>query len=174
VNHGEETLDQEDYEDADSEIFYADSVANFSESDHSELDDLEADFSFMAEEESDDEETEKTVDDIAKDQMADWGLSEKRGQLTKLLHIIHPYMPFLPLDSKTLLKSMRKVVTVEVPPGRYYHFGIKHRLSLILDRLASVVPIQEVAIYFSFDGLPLTKSTKKKFIPITAMLVRKK
>jgi hypothetical protein len=49
--------------------------------------------------------------------------SIQRTAVTALLHYLNKYFPDLPLDSRTVLKTPREIVTTEVPPGRYYHIG---------------------------------------------------
>ena len=56
--------------------------------------------------------------------LADWAVTcrVKRTHVTMLLHVLHDFLPFLPKDSRTLLKTMRSVSTKDVPPEKYYHF----------------------------------------------------
>lgn len=144
---------------------------NSSESSHSDLDDLAFYLPDLLTQNLPEE--AKTQEDKDKERLADWVTRRRiaRIHVTELLHIIHHYMPFLPLDCRTLLKSMRKVITKEVVPGRYYHFGIAKGLTTLLDKLKFPINVDSIEIYLSLDGMPLTKSTKKKFIPITACLV---
>lgn len=157
-----------------------DSNDELSESDHSDiLDDLaDFDLSFMDDVRLGDSAAdfqEKSLEDLAKEEIANWVVSNKirHSHATELLHIIHPFMSFLPRDVRTLLKSMRKVINiVEVHPGRYYHFGLVAGLTTILESFVKPTEmLGMIEIYLSFDGMPLTKSTKKKFVPITATLV---
>jgi len=79
----------------------------------------------------------------------------------------------LPKDVRTLKKSIRKVTDIkDVPPGRYFHFGVVQGFITVLEHhfdLNNVPNLME--IYISFDGMPLTNSAKKKFVPVTATLV---
>jgi len=62
----------------------------------------------------------------------------------------------------TLLKSMRKVIDIkEVPPVRYYHFGVVPGLTTVLESLNLHNYLEIIEIYLSFDGVPLYKSAKK-------------
>ena len=146
---------------------------NSSESSHSDLDDIDFYLPNLLEAFRNEQEEAKTQEEQDKDRLANWVTRRRipRIHVTELLHIIHRYMPFLPLDCRTLLKSMRKVITKEVVPGRYYHFGLANGLQTLLDKLKFSVDLEGVEIYLSLDGVPLTKNAKTKFIPITASLV---
>lgn len=146
-----------------------------SESNHSDLFDGDLDLSFMLENNQGEGEEagaeERSLNDTIKENLIQWGLGVHRTKVTELLHIIHPIAPWLPLDSRTLLSSMRKVFTRDMPPGRYHHFGFGKGLKILLDSLRLSRPPEKIEIYWNNDGLPLTKSTTKKFIPILARLV---
>lgn len=159
-----------------------DSNEEESESDHSDLfDDLnDFDFSFM--ESGNDENgascsaTEISKQEELKRQLAHWSCSSSKilqTHVTGLLHILHPWLPFLPKDVRTLKKSIRKVTDIkDVPPGRYYHFGLVQGFITVLEHhfdLNNWPNLME--IYISFDGMPLTNSAKKNFVPVTATLV---
>lgn len=49
--------------------------------------------------------------------------SIQRTAVTDLLHFLHKFFPNLPLDS--LLKTPRKIHTIDISPGKYYHVGLK-------------------------------------------------
>ena len=104
--------------------------------------------------------------------LADWVVSNriKHIHVTKLLRLQHSFISFLPLDVRTLLKSMRTVTTKDVIPGQYHHFGIINgvKKSLSLSKLS--VPPKEVGIFVNVDGIPLTESTKNFFWLIAAKI----
>ena len=105
----EEMLQEED----DS---YYETESNHSECDrvdYSDLDDLiEIDDSEMISK-------EKREQNLISKQLADWAVSNgiKQIHLSRLLRILKETMPFLPLDARTLLKTMRYVRTKEISPG---------------------------------------------------------
>jgi hypothetical protein len=79
---------------------------------------------------------------------------------------------FLSKSYKTLLKTKRKVNTVEVNPGRYYAFNV---LDVIKSSLASIdvhfeSPEVVLKMYVGIDGLPSSKSTNSQFWPILGRL----
>lgn len=165
----------EEFESDDS--FDRDSNETGSESSHSDLSDLELDFSFMlqstcGEQQAEDNE-ELSREEETKAKLAEWATKNRipRTHVTSLLHIVHDFMPFLPLDSRTLLKTLRNVITKEVHPGKYYHFGILNGLQSHLDALRLTNLPEELKIFGSLDGLPLAKSTSHQFWPIQAYLV---
>lgn len=53
--------------------------------------------------------------------------SNTTSSTTSLLKILrkHPGLSFLPSDVRSLVKSMRKVVTIPMEPGHYYQFGLR-------------------------------------------------
>ena len=87
-----------------------------------------------------------------------------------LLHVLHEFLPFLPKDSRTLLKTMRFVSTRDVLPGKYYHFGIQSGCLKALSAMESTS--DNVTVFVNVDGVPLTKSTNNQFWPIVGRIVK--
>lgn len=60
----------------------------------------------------------------------------------------------LPLHSRILLCTPKKIILRDVPPGKYFHYGLKNALT---DNLRSIdvkkVP-HEIQININIDGLP--------------------
>jgi hypothetical protein len=79
-----------------------------------------------------------------------------------MLHILKTVLPFLPLDGRTLKKTMRVVSTKEVKPGHYYHFGIQDGIKKNIVNLNTVAS-NDIGIIMNVDGIPLTKSTNHQF-----------
>ena len=91
--------------------------------------------------------------------------------LSTLLAILNIYHPYLPKDSRTLLKTNIFYNIKNIAGGSYYHFGINSALKTTLDHFyqhkitETILPLQ-----INFDGLPLYKSTNGQFWPILGML----
>lgn len=104
---------------------------------------------------------------------------------TELLHILHPYHPTLPLDSRTLLKTPRIIKSVPCAGGSFIYFGLKENLvkRISLGLISCSYPIIKdiahnlhcpfdkiITITVNVDGLPLNKSTTKCFWPLLCVL----
>lgn len=71
----------------------------------------------------------------------------------------------LPSDARTLFKTNDiNYKILNLPPGKYYHFGLKSKLLLKL--IQNDFEGDEVNISVNIDGLPLTKSSGSQFWPI--------
>lgn len=87
--------------------------------------------------------------------------------VSDLLKILKLYLKLnsLPSDARTILKTedISKQIN-NLPPGKYYHFGLKSTLlmKLIQNNFEGV----EINISINIDGLPLTKSSGSQFWPI--------
>lgn len=88
--------------------------------------------SFNQEDESHECEVGTTVDYHS--QLRSWALETKSSHhsVTKLLKILNPIIPQLPLDSRTLLKTPRTVVLKKLDNGEYCHFGIENVLKQVI------------------------------------------
>ena len=146
---------------------------NDSESSHSGISNM--DFSFMdgilTANEGDGCNIDK--EQLLKEQLANWAVTcqVKKNHVTKLLHILHESLPFLPLDSRTLLQTKRCVRSKEVPPGKYHHFGVASGCKKsMLSMQSSVRTSDHVSIFVNVDGVPLTKSTSHQFWPIIGQI----
>ena len=89
----------------------------------------------------------------------------KHNHATKLLKLLHEFIPFLHLGVRTLLKSMRTVGTKNIHPGQYHYFGIVNgvKKSLSICKLSSHLTKSgylSYVILLYVDGIPLTESTK--------------
>jgi hypothetical protein len=77
---------------------------------------------------------------------------------------------FLPSDYRTLLKTPRKVILKEMPPGHYFHFGLT---KFLFEWLYSLPP-HRIPLYIELsgnvDGIPLYKSSRSQFWSILGLL----
>lgn len=86
----------------------------------------------------------------------------------KLLHLLKPYHPNLPLDCRTLLQTPRFINTKKLITGEYVHFNVKNTLLNILSQTKNSPNILELSI--NIDGLPLFHSSKTQFWPILGLV----
>lgn len=100
-------------------------------------------------------------------QLGKWALENNITQLafTKLLHILKPVHPELPLDARTLLKTPRDLVLKTVEPGQYYHFGFRKCIEKFIPQL-TCHDSNLIELCINIDGLPLTKSSGSQLYPI--------
>lgn len=91
-------------------------------------------------------------------ELSDWATKRyvKRTVVTHILHILHPYHNELPLDSRTLLQTPRRIVTKSSSNGEYCHFGLVEGLRLKLMASSSNISNGDtIHISFNIDGLPV-------------------
>lgn len=88
-------------------------------------------------------------------------------QLNALLAILreHPCHSTLPKDARTLLSTPRATQTVAMPPGEYFHLGLRSGLLKIIDLVGVDMP-SNIKILVGVDGLPISKSSGSAFWPI--------
>lgn len=65
-----------------------------------------------------------------------------------------------------MLKTPRTIITVEVPPGCYNHFGIKETLSKNIFRYFDDKIPDNIFLNTNVYGLPIAKSSGSQFWPI--------
>lgn len=90
--------------------------------------------------------------------------------LNELMTALKCKYPELPSDSRTLLKTPRKITVQDVKPGQYYHFGVTNCVKQLVLRYP-VQHLQCVQVNINIDGLPLFKSTSAQVYPILCNLV---
>ncbi|CAH0390244.1 unnamed protein product [Bemisia tabaci] len=151
-----------DSSDSDDSFVNVDFNSDSGESDF----DSEADLSEVDEDRED--EPKRNLSDC----LQSWGnrFKIKKDALSALLRILKAMDPAdlnsLPLDSRTLLKTPRKVDVkkLEKAGGEYYHFGFLHGIQNALSR--SRKRISNVVVVVGLNGLPLFKSSGVHFTPI--------
>lgn len=99
--------------------------------------------------------------------LREWTITNNVTQtsVTKLLHILAVFHPFLPLDCRTLLKADSIVKHREsFSEGEFCYVGIQQALCATV----STVPDSETELnlLFNIDGMPLHKSNNLQFWPI--------
>ena len=115
-------------------------------------------------------EEQPSPEDNFKSNIARWAVECKipRTHLNKLLKILrlHPHLDYLPTDHRSILKSLRRVETIKLSPGKYYHFNLPNCLSRVLECVPQSVIPRKISIHVNVDGLPMCKSTNGAFWPI--------
>jgi hypothetical protein len=113
-----------------------------------------------------------------KNKIAEWVVSCRipHVHVNSLLRILktEANLQYLPLDTRTLLKSKRgKLTFIDVPPGKYYHIGVEQLLvSFLLELKSQGIPIpKHIRLFFNVDGIPLSKSSSSEFWPILFRVV---
>ncbi|XP_030754939.1 uncharacterized protein LOC115881541 isoform X1 [Sitophilus oryzae] len=99
-------------------------------------------------------------------QLVEWATVKHKithSALTDLLHILSPYHPELPLDSRTLLATPNSTDIVTLETGQFCYFGLKNVISKIVSNSSINGEIQ---LCFNVDGIPLFKSSKSQLWPI--------
>ena len=139
-------------------------ISRFSDFDFSFLGDLSDGFNEMSENEENDKERQ------LKAAFADWAVTGrvKYTHVTMVLHVLHFFLPFLPKDSRTLLKTMHTVSEGYVT-RKYYHFGIKQGCQ---KAITSTEATSVITLFVNVGGLPLTKSTNNQLWPIVGRIVK--
>lgn len=92
-----------------------------------------------------------------------WAVEENisHSSLNRLLRILKSCLnlDIIPCDSRTLLKTIRKISSVQkVPPGAYYHFGVQNCIEKIYNAY-NILPDCNLDIAVNIDGLPISKSS---------------
>ena len=74
-------------------------------------------------------------------------------------------------DARSCVGSLRKVDTVVMAPGRYFHFGLKTALNDALQYITLDTNCSELRIQVNVDGLPISRSSNLSFWPILCRLI---
>jgi len=103
-------------------------------------------------------------------QLAEWMAVDniKSSSVNKLLKILSPHFPQLPLDSRTLTKTPLHHDIVEISGGQYCHIGLKVVLLHFVRRYSVVVDCLELQI--NVDGVPLFRSSNTSLWPILCLI----
>jgi hypothetical protein len=117
-----------------------------------------------------DAQADESFNDDMRNMLAVWAIkySISLSSLSALLEILRPHFSELPKDPRTLLKTPRSDIGVElVSNGAYYHFGIANQIqSQLLVNGFEVIDNGSVSVQINVDGVPLFKSTGGQFWPI--------
>ena len=88
-----------------------------------------------------------------------------RNTLNEFLSVFRQYnIGNFPKDARTCLGSLRKVESVQICEGKYFHFGLSLGLNVTLKYIH--LDTNNIRIQINVDGLPLSKSSSLCFWPI--------
>lgn len=104
--------------------------------------------------------------------LRDWAIRNHISHvaLTELMTRIKPKYPELPTDARSLLKTPRKINVQSIPPGYYYHFGLRNCIEELVSRYSE--NLQSIQVNVNVDGLPLFKSSSNQVYPDFMQLSR--
>lgn len=109
------------------------------------------------------------------DRLADWSVRYQipHNALDDLLKLLRCFSSLidLPTDSRTLLNSPRLLTFKDITPGKYFHFGLKGAVSILLKKL-KITNLTTVELCVNIDGIPLTRSSGSQLYPILCNLYR--
>jgi hypothetical protein len=108
--------------------------------------------------------------------LAQWSMqcNIPQSSLKKLLAILRPYHPSLPIDPRTILSTPR-ITTVQqfANGGSYYHFGVQNGIQLVNNSenlLSNLEHISVISLQVNIDGLPVFNSSNFQFWPILCLI----
>ena len=105
--------------------------------------------------------------------LAEWSseFNITHNALRALLAILVSFLPWLPKDPRTLLRTGRVSGIKTVAGGEYYHFGLKNQLIAMFSYVPELLTLDRLDIQVNIDGLPLFKSVNGCFWPILGKVV---
>ncbi|XP_045033001.1 uncharacterized protein LOC116934715 [Daphnia magna] len=105
-----------------------------------------------------------------KSSLAEWAIqcNIPRSHVNNLLRRLKSdYGLNLPIDSRTLLKTMRSKPNLRsVMPGQYAHFGLAKGLLTLFSYHKIDSAVTKIQIIIHVDGIPISKSSGSQFWPI--------
>ena len=122
-----------------------------------------------SDEEPDSSEDDDTSTNI-ENQLAKWAAVEdiKSTSVNKLLKILSPHFPTLPLDWRTLSKTPVQHNVIEIGGGQYCHVGLEKGLLHIIQTTSFSGDSLELQI--NVDGIPLFHSSSTSLWPILCLV----
>lgn len=100
------------------------------------------------------------------DKLRSWALKcyIKRSAITMLLKVLKSSgLKNLPTDSRTLLKTPRKVDIEQKAGGFFWYYGVENSLLYLFSKLSQNI---ELKININLDGLPSFNKSPVTFWPI--------
>ncbi|CAH0559238.1 unnamed protein product [Brassicogethes aeneus] len=86
--------------------------------------------------------------------------------LNELIEIIQPEYPFLPNDSRTILKTPREVNRITLNNGEMIYLGIEKNIIKKIESTSGTIRDNFIPLQVNIDGIPLFKSGAGEFWPI--------
>ena len=123
---------------------------------------------------SDGDSCDETENESLCGMLVTWAQTEKVKNCTidKLLKILHPCHPEIPLTARTLLKTGSNSFQIrQVSGGEYVHFGILRGFKCLENDIKTRANDTTVELQVNVDGLPLFKSSVVQLWPILGRVV---
>lgn len=110
----------------------------------------------------------KSDEEIFKENLHNWAFNYNitRRALNDLLKMLNKFgVKFLPLDSRTVLKTPKNIQVLDVANGKMWYNGLEDCFRSTFATLRMVVQLN-----FNFDGMSPFNSSKKELWPILAAI----
>ncbi|XP_045024640.1 uncharacterized protein LOC116917443 isoform X2 [Daphnia magna] len=127
-----------------------------------------------------DNESDSDIDDDRNDSLtfkqaiALWAVTRRicQNAVDELLSIFrkYPWGKTMPKSCRSLVKSMRKIPPKTCAGGHFFHFRIFAPLVRIFPLINDDRVPEEIQLVVSTDGVPLSKSSKSQFWPLTGLI----
>lgn len=106
--------------------------------------------------------------------LAQWALNCNVSQVAvnKILHILFPFHPDLPLNYRTLIKTPVLNNKKQLLNGEYCHIGLKYVLNTIIN--IDLFAEDSIILSFGIDGLQLFSSNNTQLWPISCLIKNSK
>ena len=107
------------------------------------------------------------------DQIATWAIREKVKDtaVDKLLQLLKPHHPDLPLTSRTLKNTGHQPADiVTIAGGEYVHFGLLNGMKRFETEILAL-SVDVIDYHINVDGLPLFRSSSTQLWPILGKIV---
>lgn len=149
----------------------ADSYQAFDDDDGEEACELLSDMQSLLSSDEEQIDKEKVEENARmKSSLAEWAIqcNIPRSHVNNLLRRLKSDCGLnLPIDSRTLLKTMRSKPSLSnVFPGQYAHFGLAKGLLTLLSYHNIDSTVTKVRFIVHVDGIPISKSSGSQFWPI--------
>jgi hypothetical protein len=164
-NHGPEVADDEQ-----GMVLRADGEGNRTNLMEDEPEEVVEDVEGSHSESDSEEDDEMQGNENFLEGLAKWaseGVSIRKAN--EILHLLKGHQCFrdIPSDTRTLLKTPRRVPLREIQGGVYGHIGIKYNLYILFGRYPEILQSGIIRLQCSIDGLPLAKSCGSQIWPIS-------
>ena len=83
-----------------------------------------------------------------------------------MLSLLSPSHPNLPKDARSLLQTKRNIRIKNIAGGEYFYFGVKHWLSVLMERYPINSEINKLHLHINIDGVPIFNSSTASLWPI--------
>ncbi|EEC19931.1 hypothetical protein IscW_ISCW024876, partial [Ixodes scapularis] len=104
--------------------------------------------------------------------LAHWAINTNTpaSHLTQLLKLLHLHHKDLPIDARTLLKTLRTTEVAQMGSGLYHYFGVA--AGLMAEASGGLLPsgCSTLSVSINVDGHPISRSSRKQFWPVLVLV----